>query len=511
MEEMMMKWQEWWTRNEYRFIRVEKKAITKSGSEVVMDDLSPEMKELVTFLLKQMKHDYWDVRAASALALGKIGLKNEEIRTALEEAIKDKDKNVQESSILALGMLQATKSSFLLSKMLQDKTVEHSLRAYSAMALGLMKDPANLSLLLQIAKDERKDEVRAAAVTALGLIGDERAVRPLLDIFCGQDEERIRALAVTSLGKLGVTEFKQNPKAKQSINLVRQFEKFLQSKETKVYIRQSLAMILGRFGDDKTIDVLINVVTSDRDKAVRSFALLSLAQIKKDDSRKTSVREFLRRILKTEKNVIVKSYAALAVGLSDDVEAAKILREIFDSGEDSDIRAAAAVGLGLLKDKESMPALGTEIEKPRGGGDVRRFACISLGLIGDLNASNYLKAVLEKVKEPYLRWSAAIGLARLGDKSCIDLLVQNLSDGSRVVKEAAVRAIGYFRDETQIKTLMDHFNKESNKEIQAMYIVSLGYIGDSAEEIPVLRQVSQDFNWLASLQFASIDFIVRVF
>ncbi len=506
-----MKWQEWWIRNEYRFIRVEKKAITKSGSELAMEDMSPEMKDLVTFLTSQLKHDYWDVRAASCLALGKIGLKNEDIREKIEAAINDKDKNVQESAVLALGMLKSTKSSFLLSKMLGDKTVDHSLRSYCAIALGLMKDSANLSLLNQLAQNERKDEIKAAAVTALGLIGDERAVSTLLNIFVSQEEERIRALAVTSLGKLGVTEFKPNPRAKSTINLVRYFEKYLSDKQTKVYVRQSLAMILGRFGDDKTINVLEQVVIDDKDKGVRSFALLSLAQIKKDESRKTAVREFLRRILKTEKNVIVKSYAALAVGLSEDAEGAKILREIFESGEHADVRAAAAVGLGLLKDKDSLPILGKEIEDPKGGGDVRRFCCISLGLIGDLAASNYLKAVLEKVNVPYLRWSAAIGLARLGDKSCMELLTKNLSDGSRVVKEAAIQAIGYFRDETQIKTLIDNFNKESNKEIQAMYIVSLGYIGDSAEEIPVLRQVSQDFNWLASLSYPSIDFVVRVF
>jgi HEAT repeat protein len=335
-------------------------------------------------------------------------------------------------------------------------------------------------------------------------------VKTLLDIFTGRDEARIRALAVTSLGKLGVSEYKSR-RSRKPINLVKHFEKRLLNKQTKDYVRQSLAMILGRFGNLDTIEKLQKVVTQDKDKATRAFALLSLARIKKDEKKKASVREFLRRILKKEKDYIVRSYAAIACGLSGDKEAAKILRDIYSGREHADVRAAAAVGLGLLKDGDALPELGKEIKNPRGGGDVRRFSCIAMGMIGDKAASKYLKAILTDTNVPYLRWSAAIGLAKLGDTTCIPLLVKNLQDGSRITKEAAIRALGYFRDENQIKTLIDNFKKENVKEIQAMYIVSLGYIGDSAEGVPVLRQVSQNFNWLASLPYKSIDFIVRVF
>jgi len=512
MEEMKMKWQEWWLRNEYRFIRVAKKTTIKSGDETAAEAMSPQMQNLVTFLMKQMKHSYWDVRAASALALGKIGLKTDPIRLMLEAAVaKDKDKNVQESAALALGMLKSNKSAFLLRSVLTNKRKNYHLRSYCAVALGMMGDAANLQLLNNVAKTERKDEVRAAAVTALGLIGDERAVKTLLDIFVSRDEARIRALAVTALGKIGVTEYKPSRRSRTTINLVREFEKRLLNKKTKDHVRQSIAMIMGRFGDATTVDKLQRVVLTDKDKAVRAFALLSLAQIKKDDAKKATVREFLRRVLKKEKNSIVRCYAVLAVGLSDDKEAVKIVRNIFLKGRTADERAAAAVGLGLLKDADSITMLAKEIEDPKGGGDTRRFCCISLGLIGDMAASKYLKAVLEKVNVPYLRWSAAIGLARLGDKSCLDILLKNLKDGGRIVKEAAIRALGYFRDENQIQTLISSFEKEKNNEVKAMHIVSLGYIGDSAEGVPVLRQVSQDFNWIAAVPYSSIDFILRVF
>jgi hypothetical protein len=71
IEAMKMKWQEWWIRNEWQFIRVHKKETKRSGEGVVYNELSQPMKNLVNFLMKQLRHKYWDVRAASALALGK--------------------------------------------------------------------------------------------------------------------------------------------------------------------------------------------------------------------------------------------------------------------------------------------------------------------------------------------------------------------------------------------------------------------------------------------------------
>ncbi len=511
IDEESSRWQEWWVRNEHMFIRVEKGGAVSSGSEMAIEDMSGEMKDLVKFLLGMLRHGYWDVRAASALALGKVGLRNEEIRMELEAAVSDKDRNVRESAALALGMIRSVKSSLLLSSRLGDKTVDAGLRANCALALGLMGDPSNLRMLSGTALGERKDEVKAAAVTALGLLGDEKALKTLLEVFRSGEEEDIRALAVTAIGKLGVSSCQENPASNGRVNLAREFEKHLLNKETKVRVRQSLAMILGKIGDSRTADALKAAASGDRDRVVRSFALLSLARLCKGTDQAVSVREMLRRTLRDEKNVTVRSYAALAAGLSGDSEAAPILRGLFESGEHADVRSAAAIGLGILKDAESMALFGKELNNPKGGGDVRRFACIALGLIGDKNAGDCLRKVLETVNQPYLKWSAAIGLARLGDKSCMDMLVRNLTDGSSIVKESAIRAIGYFRDEAQIRTLIDHMKKESSDEIKAMYVVSLGYIGDSASEVPVLRRVSQDFNWLASLKYVSIDFVTRVF
>jgi HEAT repeat protein len=519
VETNKMRWQEWWLRNQWSVIRVENRRLKTSASDEDAGEVSPARKRLLGFLLRQMGNDYWDVRAAAALALGKSGLCSTEIRKSLEKALKDRHADVQESAALALGMLQSSQSSYLLRSLLANRRADRGLRASAALALGLIGDQANAQVLANVARHEAKDEVRAAAVTSLGLLGDESAAKTLLGLFQGSEEGRIRAIAVTSLGKLGIRHFRLYPKAR-SLDFLRVYENRLLDKRTQVHVRQSLATILGRLGDEATVRVLKRVVLNDRQQAVRAMALLSLgkmairAKAAQDERGAAGIRQFLRKILKREKYAAVRAYAALAAGLTRDIEAAPLLREVFASSRHGDVHAAAALALGLVGDAESLPRLAEEIRKPRSAGDVRRFACIAIGLIGRSGhpkAGEYLRGVLEKVNVPYLRWSAAMGLAILGDRSSLKLLKKNLSDGSLITREAAIRAIGYFRDESSVGTLIDGFEREKSRDVQAMYVVSLGYIVDISEEVPAFRRVSEDFNWLAATKYPSIDFLLRVF
>jgi HEAT repeat protein len=504
-----MRWQEWWLRNRDFLIRVNRRKLATSGGEIASGKTAPVTEKLVAFLVKGMTDKYWDVRAASAIALGKAGVKNRVVIAALEKATRDEKPSVQESAVLALGMLRARSSAFLLRRVLMNKQNDRNLRATAAVSLGLLGDSANVKTLCTFTQNGQKDEVKAAAVTGLGLIDDPGSAHTLLRLITGHEEAEIRALAVTSLGKLGVRSLRFRGQREES-NLIRYIEKLMR-RERKAVIRQSCAMILGRIGDESTLEKLMKAAVTDRDAAVRSFALLSLATVKKSREKSAAVWMFLRKRLAEEKENPVRCYAAIAIGLAGDRRGGELLRKSFTDGSSADLRAAAAVGLGILKDNESLPLLGKEIQEPRSGGDVRRFSCIAIGLIGKMHAAEYLRAVLRESNQPYLRWSAAIGLARLGDRSCQSILVGNLGENSRITREAAIRALGYFRDETHVRTLMDHFKTEKDNELRAMCIVSLGYIGDASEEIPVLRHVSRDFNWLASLRYAAIDFIVRAF
>jgi len=248
---------------------------------------------------------------------------------------------------------------------------------------------------------------------------------------------------------------------------------------------------------------------------VKGFSLLGLAQLSAKlpagDADKVAIREFMRRAVQKESDVIVKGFAVLSVGLSRDVEAGDLLMELFNGNEDPDVRAAAAVGLGIIKHAKAIPYLAQEITKPRDGGDARGFSCVALGMIGDVAAADYLMAVLKDVNVPYLIWSASTGLAILGHKAAIPEIQKKLDDKNRITREMAIRSMQYFRDDATISPLLDQFKKEKDDTIRAMIIVSLGVVADTSKEVPVLRKCGRDVNWVAAVKMPSIDLLTRLF
>jgi HEAT repeat protein len=364
---------------------------------------------------------------------------------------------------------------------------------------------------------DTKDEVKAGTIIGIGLLGDERGAFTLLSLLLSNEEEELQAFAVAGLSKIGKTEISSTAgRRSRTFNLIEQFEKKLVTKETPTQVRRAVALALANVGrKESSIRALQQAYQSDRDKGVKGFSLLGLAQLAAKlpagDADKLAAIEFLRRAVNKENDVVVKGFAVLAVGLTRDETSGEFLSEIFNSNEDPDVRAAAALGLGMVKYTKAIGYLAQEITKPRDGGDARGFSCVALGLIGDVAAADYLMAVLKDVNVPYLTWSAASGLAILGHKPAIPEVLKRLDDKNRITREMTIRALQYFRDDTTISPLLDQFKKEKVDEVRAMVIVTLGVIGDSSKGIPVLRKAGRDVNWVAAVKMPSIDLLTRLF
>jgi len=514
----VLTWKEWWKRHEFLYTWFSKESGVTTG-ESSIETLSPAVQQLVGRLLKMLQDDddYYDVRAAAAIALGKIGQNTPEIRRALIKGLKDKDQTVQGASALSLGMIRAVEATNHLTGILKNKREKESVRTRAAVALGLMDNSANLHPLQTIFNaPDTKDEVKAGTLLAMGLLQNERAAYTLYPVLMSNYDEELQALAVAALAKIGTTTitFRRGRRSTE-IDIIDLFEKRLAKKTTKDEVRRSIAMALGTIGKEETsIDALKRAYTSDRDKGVKGFALLSLAQMKKGEANKVVVRDFLRRALMREKDVVVRGFAALAVGLSQDQDAGQLLLDVFNSNDRPDVRAAAAVGLGIIKYKPALPDLGQEVKNPRDGGDARGYAAVALGMIGDPASTKYLKSVYETVNDPYLKWMTATGLGLLGhknrDQAAIDLVKKDLSDGSLAIRKAAVRSIAYFRDDTTIDPLVEQFKEEGNDELRALIVVSLGNIADTAEETPILRRIGKNVNWVAAVRMKSIELLTRL-
>ena len=121
----------------------------------------------------------------------------------------------------------------------------------------------------------------------------------------------------------------------------------------------------------------------------------------------------------------VRTYLALAMGKTKDQYFGSYLMEAAKSDADLTNRIAAIRSLGMLKYDKSCKILKNIILDSDFDSE-RLSAIISLGVIGNKKYNKVLIQMLD-YEEANIRWDAAIALAKMGDKSGIDVII-NLLD-----------------------------------------------------------------------------------
>ncbi|MCI0342496.1 MAG: HEAT repeat domain-containing protein, partial [Planctomycetales bacterium] len=505
-------WEEWWTLNKWEYTSTGRRGATITGAEGGSATGGEERGLLTKFLVECLKHEYFDIRSAAALALGKAGDKS--AVPELIKLLKDSNPDVREGAAIALGILKDPEViAPLVKEVLENpETAKDSrLRSCAAMALGFIGDKAATTPLIEVYNKNTKDfEVRAAAIAGLGLLKDESAVPNLYQIMTSAGlDDQLRAYAASALGKCGFKEF-TIPMAGGKAKTISVVDKLLELlyNERSDQIRQSCVLALGPLGDEKQFEAVYKILQGDKDQMVQNFATMVLPRLAKTDKLRAATLEALSRVL-TGRNHSGRGFGALAIGLLGEPTGAAALRKSFHSESDPSIREACALGLGLLKDKSFLSELqgaimGTSDAKLRG------YCCLALGMIGDREAVPVLQDVLKQAMTPEVKAAAAIALSQIGDRQAIPILVEMLKDKSGYVKNSTVVALGYFRDLSTVKALRECYDDiASNNETKAIVIASgLGYIVDRFER-PILKQLAIDFNY--TLGAAMVGRVMRWF
>ena len=80
-----------------------------------------------------------------------------------------------------------------------------------------------------------------------------------------------------------------------------------------------------------------------------------------------------------------------------------------------------------------------------------------------------------------------MALTLLGEANAVDTLVKVVQDGNSYLRMSIIMAIGYFRDMSSVKPLIDLFHSDNamNDEIRAIILTAMGYIAEEAEQ-PIL-------------------------
>ncbi len=314
-----------------------------------------------------------------------------------------------------------------------------SVRMHVASALGRIGGPKAFDALVALFNDPMM-EVREAAVEAMVRLG-----QPVVErlIACLKDERwRVREHAAKACGGL------RDARAVDALVFA--------CKDRDGAVKSATAEALGRIGDAKAIPALIKLFR-DPSKTVRETAGTALVAIGEP-----SVDALLACF--ADKDFVVRCHAARALGgMTTDyqigrtwVTQARVVDALIAALKDSDraVREDATIALGQIGDPRAVDAL---LEAMKDGA-VKRHAIMSLGMIGNARA---LPAVLDALRGKGIRQDGT------PTPGCI------ISEES-FIKEAAVTALGHFRDPMVIPDLVMLLKDGVLRERAAASLVLIG-------------------------------------
>ena len=180
--------------------------------------------------------------------------------------LRSKNKQVRRDAATELGARRARGAVRALVEALSDK--EATVREAAAFALGQISDPAATGLLTPLLADSDA-EARASAAFALGMIGDRKAL-DALSFALGDPNAEVRATAVFALGLM------------QDFDAVDEIIAVLN--DSSFDVRYDAVWALGRIGEPDAEDHL-------------RASLVSLGDLKIDDSRREAFREVVQNAL----------------------------------------------------------------------------------------------------------------------------------------------------------------------------------------------------------------------
>ncbi|MBN1328058.1 MAG: HEAT repeat domain-containing protein [Candidatus Heimdallarchaeota archaeon] len=262
-------------------------------------------------------------------------------------------------------------------------------------------------------------------------------------------------------------EFKIEPEfalaRRNSANILRAINKSPLSPEIEKYrskiISESINVILSEQDADNlwraivtigwlrstdSVNILHNFITSEeisvKDPRVLRIALLEIGLL--GDK---SVTPILTKLLHAEPNFIVRQNSAVALGLLQDPAAIPALIKCLQNEKEAQIRRPIIWAIESTDPIAARIPLSTSALNDSSE-EVRQYAALALGRIGDDKAIEVLDEVL-KDKNPSVRRAAIESIGHIGGKRAYDIVLKTLNDPDPDVREASKYAINLLKQQ----------------------------------------------------------------
>ena len=224
------------------------------------------------------------------------------------------------------------------------------------------------------------------------------------------------------------------------------------------------------------------------------------------------------------RDILTRIRAADLLGKSCDAQGVEILGEHLINDSNEEVRAQCAKSLGVIGSEKAIPFLIKALNDPNekvnrtsavslswlnekqkclpvlsrmlkdDNRNVRMEALEGLRNVGNLEAIFMIKGVLDHV-DPYVKVSAAISLAILGEKaSVLPILQESLNNEDKDIRAAALRGLRYITPDDKIMFLVENALSDSDYEVRERVKFIMQDWGVSEDEInkklPVAKKLA---------------------
>lgn len=565
-----LRWEFWWEHNKDRYLGLrnyqnrERASVVRGSTDYwlggrvrdripVTDAIDETLRTetIAPLLLRGTTHGDADVRAASWVALGKVGSKLE-VET-FKRGVQDSNDDVRKAALLGLGLYGDHAAIPTLMHVMRSGSQPIRVRMAAALGLAFIEGPASTKMLLgfleSVLPRVQNDAEEMAIITlrALAIHGDLEAVPVLqrLSKTASAKDSRIEAELILALGRLGDRSsipMLLRALGDRSIPTRRAAAIALGEIDTHSRADAELTQLLAhreRWKDDDSISdeamaeldalivekekvdaaarkeivkqrdaiakALIEAIDDDNDVQVRNYACISLA--------KNGGNGALRALLAafdSGYSISLQGFAALGLGILGEPAASDVLLERLNKAGYESHRGAVALALGFLRERAALPALAAIVGNTGADASFRGYAAQAIGLIGDRDLVPDLHRMLaaESGNEELLR-GVVLAVGMLGDRGSLQPLARVLSDSknphTREVRAQTVLALGLIRDRGSVDAMAKLVTKpvgsdrNAKSQTQAYAAAALGYLGDR-EVLPRLSALARDHEYRVFVQ-----------
>jgi HEAT repeat protein len=397
-------------------------------------------------LLKKILEDAdFQIKLKAACSLARYG--DETAIPILKDALNNKEYHFR--SLLALEKISRDVVIHALNEILSRGDIEMRRQAVSSLHVLIQQKHENIVPLLIKALGDEDREIRYQAAYVLKNKGGEDALAALAKLWKDEDISVRNIVYITFKGQ-------------ERKDLISDLIESLLSEDSA--LRKKAAETLGRLGTESqtAIEALFKVAFADRDLLVRNSASTALVQIGN-----STLIQTLSKILELEEEVIeyssnhcvavitlivirckeaipilsrvlidnnrspiLRGLAAKALGEIGDTSVNNILLEILNNNQIDDyIGFQILLALGKLGIEGLEGRIANFLKHP--SSDRRKEAVETLVIIGSATANVGLTQALAD-DEFSVRFTAACGLARNGDRAAIPVLIEALGQRNSI-------------------------------------------------------------------------------